>query len=137
MFATLKPLTATLVASLLLLVPTVAPWMHRGCEHDHSTPHAAAHPHSESGCNHGHHRSDDGEEVQRPVGPVIDSQHSHAAALHDCAACRYLLLTSLPGGIAEIPHSEAVSLLPARAGTADPAAMRVSLYFSRGPPALG
>jgi hypothetical protein len=127
-----QSLLALLLTATLVAVQTALPWMHVGCEHDHSAAHASA---TESGHHHcGEHHHCHVVPANQP-GPAFDHWHERLLS-DDCAACRFLLLSSVPYEPVAIclveqvsPHS-APLLIVAIAG--EP----MGLYRSRAPPAL-
>src|SRR4051812_29633917 len=79
------PLLALLLTSTLLVLQTASSWLHSGCQQDHSAARTGAHTHH-GHCQHGHVRSDSQMAVR---------QGDEQGLAGDCAACRYLMLSSL------------------------------------------
>lgn len=129
-------LLALLLATTLVAVQTALPWMHVGCEHDHSAAQAAAETPGHHHC-HGHHHShaDHAAASENDSAPAFDHRHEHQLA-EDCAACRFLLLSSVPYEPAALCLIEQVSLFSSPLPVAAVASGPVGLYRSRAPPAL-
>lgn len=128
-------LLALLLTTTLVFVQTALPWLHVGCEHDHAVQ-AVTSQASESGHQHcGHHHLGECAEEESTSSPAFDHRHDREL-VHDCAACRYLLLSSVAVEATEVAFSEQISLLPAPPADAAPCCERVGKYRSRAPPAL-
>lgn len=122
-------LLALLLSTILVAVQTAVPWMHVGCQHDHSAQ--AATTHAGHNCRHHKHAA-------KPASDTaVVEGHQHGQTLSDdCAACRFLLLSSARCEPSAVPLVQQVSLLDACPLVADCDCQPLGVYRSRAPPAL-
>lgn len=128
-------LLALLLAATLVAVQSALPWMHVGCEHDHSVAHAAEPASGHHHCRGHHHHCAADAEPAAATKPAFDHRHEQVRT-DECAACRYLLLSSVAVEPTAVSLIEQVTLLPAPPAIAAAASELVGLYRSRAPPAL-
>lgn len=133
-------LLALLLTTTLVFVQTALPWLHAGCEHDHAglavTSQTAKSAHQHSAHQHyGHHHHGECAEEESTSSPAFDHRHDREL-VHDCAACRYLQLSSVVVESTEVVFSEQISLIPAPVADAAPCCEPVGRYRSRAPPSL-
>jgi hypothetical protein len=127
-----QSLLALLLATTLVAVQTALPWMHVGCQHDHSPAHVSA---AACGHHHCHGHRHQTESQPSDSAPTLD-QSQHCPLSDDCAACRFLLLSAAASDPASVWLVEHVSLLSAPLPSAAAASQPSGLYRSRAPPAL-
>jgi hypothetical protein len=134
MFLKGKSLLTLLLAGTLVLVQTALPWLHVGCQHDHSAKQvASAHEHHRC---YGHHHHGCGAAKTTDSQLAAHSRHEHLSS-DDCAACRFSLLSPLAVQTTSATFVEQVSLLPAPRSPGIAACEPPGLYRSRAPPAIG
>jgi hypothetical protein len=130
-----QSLLALLLTTTLVAVQTALPWMHVGCQHDHSAARASAATAGHHHCRGHHHAHAPAARPEADPAPAVDQGHKHRLT-EDCAACRYLLLSSVACEPAAICLIEQISLLPSPLPVVAAASEPVGLYRSRAPPAL-
>jgi len=128
-------LLALLLTTTLMAVQTALPWMHVGCQHDHSSEPISVASAGHHGCQGHHHVHASGDQPQADSTPAVD-QRAERLLADDCAACRFLLLSSVACEPAAICLVEHVSLLSNALAVVAVASEPVGLYRSRAPPAL-
>jgi hypothetical protein len=128
-------LLALLLTTTLVAAQTALPWMHVGCQHDHSAEHASEAPAAHRDCNGHRHSRAAADQPKADSTPAVDQGPERLLA-DDCAACRFLLLSSVACEPATICVIEHVSLLSSPLPVVAIASEPVGLYRSRAPPAL-
>lgn len=131
-----RSLLALLLTTTLVAVQTALPWMHVGCQHDHSAAAGSAATAGHHRCRGHHHaHATPAARPEADSATAVDHGHKHVLA-DECAACRYLLLSSVACEPAAICLIEHISLLASPLPVVVAASEPVGLYRSRAPPAL-